>query len=163
MPEDLPDIVSAFLEFVYDKTLPLKCVKPVPDWLVEDVSAEYNHLARIYVFGEKIQNDSLCNAVITRMAELCDQDFADVEGERCHIIPSATAAGIIYDGTPEESPARKFLVWLACVETYRVHKDCHQPLVLDVANEYLKGDSSIRKPGTAARDCHKFFKPVAQD
>lgn len=73
---------------------------------MEEVNGEFGHLARAYVFGEKIQDDAFCNNVM-------DAILKRIKGNG-HVswYPTTDAVATIYNGTPEGSPARRLCVYL---------------------------------------------------
>lgn len=72
-----------------------------------DIGEEHVFLAKLYVFGDKTQDDEFCNAVITALTELSDQHIIS---KNVRHFPGPLAVLIIYEGTPSDSPARRFLV-----------------------------------------------------
>ena len=107
LPEDDPEAVGTYLEWMYTSKIDLNPLTN-DDMSAKDIEEEFEHLARAYVFGEKAQDNAFCNGVIDAM-------FARVLGpgggiERAY--PTTKAISIIYDGTPEGSPARKMCVYL---------------------------------------------------
>lgn len=107
LPEDDRDAVGTYLEWIYSAQLEISWLST--DQMTENqVDAEFEHLARVYVFGEKLQDNLFCNrtmdAILNRATGLL--------GGRVYCYSTTKAIGIIYDGTPEGSPARQLCVFL---------------------------------------------------
>lgn len=88
LPDDEPETVRLYLHFLY--------TQQVPDDLI------FSDWARLYVFGQKVLDRHLKNAVLQVLlqeVQTIDDDFFVAE-----------AVNIIYDGTPSESMGRKLLV-----------------------------------------------------
>lgn len=109
LPEDDQDAVSTYLEWIYSSIIETNPLRN-DEMSVKELDAEFEHLARVYVFGEKIQDKEFCNRtmdrILNRAAGLAL--FSDIVC--CY--PTTKAVKIIYDGTPEGSPARELCVWL---------------------------------------------------
>jgi prefoldin beta subunit len=92
-----PEDVKVYAHWLYAGTIPTKNfdyqngTKSDPIWL---------DLANAYVFGEKIMDSKYQCAIL--------ETFAAIQGEAPDF-PCAEAFTIIYDGTPERSPARMLL------------------------------------------------------
>lgn len=113
LPEDHPDLVNAYAEFVYDKNVSDLCENERGNWTSQDLADEYYHQANLYVLGEKLQDDEFCNAVITKFINLIDASHGVTASNTRHY-PSTITVRTIYEGTPQGSPARKLMVHLYC-------------------------------------------------
>ena len=67
---------------------------------------EYQLLAQLYAFGDKVQADSFCDNVLDAMVQKTD----DVAVDGTRTFPSHSAIMTLYNGTPPGSPARRFVV-----------------------------------------------------
>lgn len=103
MPQDEVDVVRAFVEWLYFQQIASKPLLP-PALPIDD--GEYNFLARMYGFGEKVQADDFCDDVLTAMTLKSD----DVAEDGTRTFPSHSAVMTLYNGTSVASPARQFAV-----------------------------------------------------
>ncbi|KAK4495737.1 hypothetical protein PRZ48_013005 [Zasmidium cellare] len=103
LPYDDADVVAAYVDWLYFKRIASKPVSP-PELPIDD--GEYQFLARMYAFGEKVQADSFCDNVIDAMAQKTD----DVAADGTRTFPSHSAIMALYNGTPTDSPARQFVI-----------------------------------------------------
>lgn len=101
LPEDDPDTVAQYLDFVYNKTLST-------NFVTKCVQSTYIALANLYVFGERILNPTIQNTIVdhlisfTAMLNRCNPSHSYYPGPR--------TVDILYEGTPEGSPVRRLLV-----------------------------------------------------
>lgn len=103
MPEDTPEVVSAYVDWLYsDKIFPKSDEPPVD---ARTHGQESDHLAKLYVFGEKNQDDAFCDAVITAWTRHLGKK---IDG-RYYWFP-ADSIRQLYAGTSSSSPARRFVV-----------------------------------------------------
>ncbi|KAK4495748.1 hypothetical protein PRZ48_013016 [Zasmidium cellare] len=92
-PEDEPDTIEAYLGWLHDGKVEAP-ESPGTDDLT------FPFLAKLYVLGEKIQDNAFCNSVIDKITEVLDSpEWEDSS-------PGFSSSNIIYDGTPDDSPAR---------------------------------------------------------
>lgn len=103
LPQDSSEVVAAYVHWLYFQEIASKPTSP-PSLPIDD--GEYQFLAMLYVFGEKVQADAFCDDILDAMASKTD-DFAD-DGTRT--FPSHAAIMTLYNGTPPQSPARRFAV-----------------------------------------------------
>lgn len=70
MQDDDPDTVSAYLEFMYSTS-----VSSSP-FSTEKVENDENvmRLIRLYILGEKLQDDDFCNEVLRTLGTQCDEE-----------------------------------------------------------------------------------------
>ncbi|USW55516.1 Putative BTB/POZ domain-containing protein [Septoria linicola] len=99
LPEDDPDAVATYFDFLHTK-------QGTVYWDEEDDKPNFDLLVRVYVFGEKVQDERFCDVV---MSALCQaRDTPDQQGAR--YIPGTSVITDLYDGTPAGSPARRWVV-----------------------------------------------------
>ena len=70
----------------------------------DDSGEHYEDLARLYTLGERLQDQSVCAAVVKEI--LCPVSFTKDSKRFC---PSREAINIIYRGTPERLHARHMI------------------------------------------------------
>ncbi|KAK4613844.1 hypothetical protein CLAFUW4_09110 [Fulvia fulva] len=142
LPEDTPATISAYLEWLYSRSIQPPPVEP-------GTGHRFERLVRLYVFGKKIQDDAFCDAVMRLMAQKCDQEHE--EDEECVAwVPNQDDIELLYAGTPQGSPARRFLVdvHLACADADWLDENEEEgenprELLLDLSRALRKG----RTPG----------------
>ncbi|KAI5361020.1 putative SKP1/BTB/POZ domain superfamily protein [Septoria linicola] len=107
LPEDEPDIVAAYIEWLYSgKIEPLSCKPPTP---VSHGAMRGTHvtLAKIYVLAEKLGDDDACKVTIDSWVSLlCNRQG---ENGRLVPVPDWDAIKTIYEGTP--APKDASLAW----------------------------------------------------
>ncbi|KAF2444102.1 hypothetical protein P171DRAFT_25943 [Karstenula rhodostoma CBS 690.94] len=108
LPEDHPETVATYLQFLQTGRLPL--VPDVSSTDTDDDKFEIQielvliELCHLYVFAEKLQNVSTKNAVLRAFLEVhlpCGGKYT---------LSGPTSVSIIYKGTPSGSPARSMFV-----------------------------------------------------
>lgn len=92
MPDDRADAVYAYVQWLYTGRIFAKTRDA-------DGDPVFNPFARLYVLGEKLLDDAFQDRVLSALA---------VQGEKQ--MPSFESIEIIYEGTAEASPARRWLV-----------------------------------------------------
>ncbi|KAH7085363.1 hypothetical protein BKA63DRAFT_499471 [Paraphoma chrysanthemicola] len=93
-------IFQIYLHWMYFKTIPTVHTTIATNW-----NPEYVKLSRCYVMGEKLMDTAFKNAVLTALADAMDnQPFYEA---KC---PGKRTIHTIYEGTPEDAPARRMLV-----------------------------------------------------
>ncbi|KAF2768987.1 hypothetical protein EJ03DRAFT_249935, partial [Teratosphaeria nubilosa] len=97
LPDDEADIVKLYVHYAYRGQL---CVKD------HENRPEYFTLAKLYVFGEKVGDKDLKNAVIDCFIQRLHKQLPS--GGRA--TPKTKVVDIIYSGTVAGSPARKLMV-----------------------------------------------------
>lgn len=105
LPHDDVDVFEIYLEWLYSGRLDTKSPKPIEQLERADHVAEYSLLARIYVFGEKVQDENIRDTVITVI--ILKTKIQDKNGHCWFPDPEATK--IVYDGTPSSSPTRRLI------------------------------------------------------
>lgn len=163
--DDTSEVVSCYVDWCYSKHI--HSSKPVPPTGLKrtDIQAETIFLAKVYVFGEKIQDDAFCDVVITAMAEMADQKFYRESNPNpwFHYADPVTIS-IIYNGTTADSPARRFLVDVyvsfACKGWFeKGTKYLRTPEFLqDLLVAHLKPESSRRGVGLVRDRRKEWFK-----
>jgi hypothetical protein len=105
LPEDRLEVVEAYVEWLYSQKVTSMSGKATSDIVENEMPMEHEHIARLYVFGEKVQDDDFCDAALAMFLALIGRNF---DGD--HYLPSSGAILIIYNGTSDGSPIRKLLV-----------------------------------------------------
>lgn len=103
MPDVRPDVLEGYVDWMYGSDTIGTQYKELS--IEQDVHAAYLLLARLYVFGEDMEDPKFCNAVMENMTKLCDTRTGIFA-----VRPSNEAIKVIYEGTPSGSPARAFLI-----------------------------------------------------
>lgn len=159
LPEDAPEVVSAYVDWLYsDKIFP-RTGEPPAD--TDAHGKESKHLAKLYVFGEKNQDDAFCDAVITAWA----RHFARKIDGRCYYFTSSSIVEI-YRGTSSSSPARKFVVHVfakhGCKSWLQNEASFTQTALLeflrDLAIEILRDGGSGPTSDDIFNERRKWFK-----
>lgn len=91
MPDDEPEDVVTYINWLYTKAIPA----------YTDEEGDYLRLARLYVFGERVEDDGFCDAVLSEITKGIDVSRS---------YPAGHCIEVIYSGTPPGSPARGLLV-----------------------------------------------------
>lgn len=100
LSDECPEIFGIYLNWLYFETLPT-----VVNQDRKDAPAEYETLSKCYVMGEKLMDIGFKNAVIDALFEARTiQPFQNP----CN--PGPDPIKLIYEGTPEGSPARRYFV-----------------------------------------------------
>ncbi|CZT16072.1 uncharacterized protein RCC_01912 [Ramularia collo-cygni] len=107
LPQDDGEVVAAFLDWSYFKIIASRPVSP-PELPMDD--GEFDFLARLYCFAEKVLVPSFADDVIDAMALKTD----DVAKDGTRTFPSHSAITLLYTGTPSGSPARRFVCDMYC-------------------------------------------------
>ncbi|KAF7187847.1 hypothetical protein HII31_10747 [Pseudocercospora fuligena] len=107
LPFDEVDVVAAYIHWLYFKRVASKPISP-PELPMDD--GEYLTLARLYCFGEKVQDDAFCDDVMTAMTLKTD----DIAEDGTRTFPSHSAVMALYNGTTNHSVARQFMVDMYC-------------------------------------------------
>jgi hypothetical protein len=131
LPEEKPELVAQYLDWVYGKGLPTRSTKN--DCQKGDV---YDVLAELYALGERLLDFTIRNAIIkemVRFTKLGDED------EETHWFPNNTATNTIYECTSAASPARRFLVDLFVINGKPdwIQGALHSELLRDLAKAFL--------------------------
>lgn len=103
LPEEDPSAVGLYLDWVYRDRLPTHSHYPV-----DQAGAVYLSLAKLYVFGERVLDVAIRNAIVEDFIAFSSVINHGLPGYQYY--PSAAAIDAIYEGTTEESPMRRLLV-----------------------------------------------------
>jgi hypothetical protein len=103
LPDDDVEVVAAYVDWSYFGKVASKPLAP-PALPLDD--GEYQFLARLYSFGDRIQADAFCDSVLDAMVAKTD----DVAEDGTRTFPSHSAVMALYNGTPSDSPARQFII-----------------------------------------------------
>ena len=187
MVDDEPEVIGDFVDWLYGSKMIVSVDNDNCD--LEDrmavYSCQYDQLAKLYIFGEKIQDNRLCNDVVSAIIDLINQSTEGFDDTNLPlaiypVFPSVVAK--IYGGTPQGSPARTFLADCAVLQGKDVELDPDIPLefefhgpeawpteyVYDVANAALKDSRKViwngeiqKKRGVSGR-FRKHFERQAE-
>lgn len=114
LPEDHPNTVGVYIEWLYTKHLSAFTDKDTEQWNLDDVEAQYDQLVRLYIFGEKVQDDEICNRCIDKIVELSHLRVTDTyDGAVGAYCIDHSAVKTIFQGTHTASPLRRL-----CVDIY---------------------------------------------
>lgn len=95
LPDDEPELIYTYVQWTYARQLPIN--------LKDCENPDFDKLAKLYVYGEKVLDDdfqdNVLNALISYVREPCGGIYV------CD-----SAVKIIYDGVSTTSPARRMLV-----------------------------------------------------
>lgn len=156
LPEDKPTTVGGYLEWLYSRSIQVENPK-------KRGVHEYRHLTGLYVFGEKIQDDDFCDAVMQAMAKECDRH--DEDGDCTGWVPSNREIRTLYDGTLAGSPARRFVVdvHVACGDVDWLKEDEFEVLPREFLLELARALLGRRDPcagWAAVGHVHRWLKKV---
>jgi hypothetical protein len=117
LPEESPATMAHYLSYLYSGKLFTEDIKSVPG---KEILPCFELLASLYVACERLLNSKLQCIILDEIKRL---NFIPDENNT-HWYPTAEIVAIIYNGTPESSPGRDFLVdlyvaspdltWLSC-------------------------------------------------
>jgi len=140
LPDDKPETFALYLNFVYTGQLITmrKSAEELAilteDTFVDYIVDEFDDIFRLYVLAEKLQDASAKNAAITAAVEVAQLKSV---AKKC-TVPSLSTANHVYEGTPEGSPARRFLadMWgtlsLSCILRILQGQNMHKDFVADL-------------------------------
>jgi hypothetical protein len=142
LPEECTDTVAHYVTFTYLEKLPTSDMNPLA-WQkyaelepVHQASFDncFNLLVRLYVCGEKFLNRAIQRAVIKELFRHMAHDKNESWG-----LESADI-NIMYCGTPEGSPGRRFLVdWHIRKGSEKwLDSDLDPAFVLDIAKAFTR-------------------------
>ncbi|KAK4890764.1 hypothetical protein LTR27_010583 [Elasticomyces elasticus] len=104
---------------------------------------EYNVLAQLYCFGERMQNERFKNAVINAFVAKTEETVYEDHGRRLaeswwNVRPSVVQD--IYEGTPPDSPGRKLMVsiYVSSGSSCWLVDDLHHDFLLDLSRKFCK-------------------------
>lgn len=106
LPEDEATTFGIYQSFLYTQKLPIRQAHEHINLGESENQPEYLELAKLYVFGEKIQDASFKNAVIVAFTKR----MWEIEAKRNRLYPMTKVVDIIYKGTMPGSCARKLMV-----------------------------------------------------
>ncbi|KAF2208131.1 hypothetical protein CERZMDRAFT_87872 [Cercospora zeae-maydis SCOH1-5] len=94
MPEDDIKVVSEYVGWLYRAICMENCTDDDGNYL----SGQWETLAKLYVYGDQVQDARFCNAVLARMLDYID---------KIALFPDEGAIQAVYEGTPVNSPVRR--------------------------------------------------------
>lgn len=103
LPEESTEHAELYLDFVFGNALPTDHIQ---DYEQLSLDLPFPTLFDLYIFGERVLNASIRNAVITETIRL--MALEDDRGDGW--IPDWVEAASIYPRTPPTSPLREFIV-----------------------------------------------------
>ena len=127
MPDDNGDVVYRYIQWLYTKTIACKCGNR-PQWRL---------LADLYVLGEKILDVKFQDCVIDCFLV----SSRDSNAREIGYFPKTPATNLVYQGTPEGSPARRLMV--------------------DLFINYGNGKWITPEDGNRSRNNHEFVMDLA--
>ncbi|OCL08416.1 hypothetical protein AOQ84DRAFT_388851 [Glonium stellatum] len=101
LPSESPDIFSLYQNWIYARKIPTALNEPG-----RKGHAEYIRLSQAYCLGEMLMDTTFKDAIVDAIISKAVTPAAD---DDCWY-PDGKAIGLIYDGTPKDSPARELLV-----------------------------------------------------
>lgn len=136
------ETLTHYLNYAYSQKLPTDRITAVAS--TGFPGGTWTVLAKIYVLGESMLDQSVQNAVIKEFVRLprltCEANKTNKSW-----YPSAEAISLIYDGTTAESPARRLMVDYHVVRGYEtwLGSHCHPAFLLDLAKALQKKITSL--------------------
>ncbi|KAF7187802.1 hypothetical protein HII31_10702 [Pseudocercospora fuligena] len=148
LPEDDPNVVHDYLDWLYGGS-----VQSAP----MSKSFSYSPLVKRYLFGEKVLDDSFCNAVMRAICEKCDHH--DEDGKRR--FPGPQARKLIYENTLPGSLTRQFVVFVTTesgsVEWLHGSID-HPDFLLELAKALLASKPQAASTSTLLPQVDRWMK-----
>lgn len=99
-PEETPELMAQYLNFLYGKRLPTDSTKNDTQ-----KGAVYNALTALYALGERLLDCKIRNAILREIVR-----FTTLISEGLNCFPASPAINNIYNCTTEASPARRLMV-----------------------------------------------------
>ncbi|KAH6010119.1 hypothetical protein HBI67_171860 [Parastagonospora nodorum] len=108
LSENEPDVFRVYLKYLYTGTLAVKNAACGGNDDSSIVADEYATLSKLFVLAEKLMDEDGKTAILAAISARSQEPFSD----KILYYPAIDSVQIIYEGTPEHSPARKLLVTL---------------------------------------------------
>lgn len=137
LPEEEFDNVSRYLDYISGQGLPREHVKSYSE--LEAPECQYMQLTDLYLFGERILDFPVRNAIIKDFIRLLS--FRSGEGQ--FAAPSTPAMHKIFEETPVRSPLRRLMVDMQVNWCNAVDNDEPSEFISEVARAYC--DKAARK------------------
>ncbi|KAH6637781.1 hypothetical protein C7974DRAFT_450829 [Boeremia exigua] len=99
LPDDEPAVFSLYLMCLYTKTLPVQ----TPELETAEQQHQYRLLCKLYVLAEKLIDSTTKDTIFAALS-------AHAQEINFVFLPDSDAVQIIYEGTPENDAARRWLV-----------------------------------------------------
>jgi len=163
LPEESLPVVNAYLRFTYGGGLETANVTYCPhrdscfgrSSFCYEPDEYYEDLARLYILGEHLQDQSVRAAVIKEILRL-----VSLTEDSKRFCPSKEAINIIYRGTTEGSHARRLManIHVAYGSNEMLDLSCEPAFVLDVARAFhtktegCTKSANLRLQGLRERD-----------
>lgn len=171
--DDDPDTFALYLNHVYTNELPTVTFSEDELNTIEfyeflrHVNTEYMALFKLYILGEKFQDSLAKDAATTAILHLSKSRYTD----GYWALPLPPVVDLIYNGTPEGSPARRLIADLWSTPTLNslqelrsaLPKDFLSDLVVVMRNELPEETKNVakRKGATAYLDVTKSSQEEA--
>jgi hypothetical protein len=139
LSDDEPERFEVYCQWLYGRKIAEK----------EAVSATEFHLAKLYVFGEKIMDETFQNAVLTTFMDICHAE---------QLYPGNDVVRMIYKGTSgPELPARRLLVdiWTYGDHDFHIHAS-----VLSATSPFFKNALKPQPPYRSLRREHHYSQDL---
>jgi hypothetical protein len=112
LPEETPEHMEYYCDYAYSGKLPTRAFTYRDS--DDEMALTFELLASFFVLGERRLDKKLRNAVIHEILRVRNlplrNSVSTSTSTSTSCNPSTTAVNIIYEGTPEESPARRLMV-----------------------------------------------------
>ncbi|KAF7195421.1 hypothetical protein HII31_03313 [Pseudocercospora fuligena] len=142
LPEDEPDVVVIYLDWLSSKDVPL--------FLSESKTPDYTLLFKVYIFGDKVKDDAFCDRVLSMVCR--GLDLKDAKGDVRSPAPSKLK--FLYDRTLPSCPLRALIAQAyadRCEETWfddsdgKSYSDCPKDFFFDMTKAFIKlrGESEV--------------------
>lgn len=148
LPEHDPDLLNVYLQWLYGDLSSFETPNPILD--------PRTVLAMLYVTGEKLQDRRFRDFIISRIVEQNQKN-----------VPSLFAIDVIYNGTPQNSPARRLMVDLWELYADRKSLSGGYPLefVIDVRRQRARRfdrfqNLALRKLSRGSTRMHRVMKEM---
>ncbi|KAI5360904.1 Putative BTB/POZ domain, DnaJ domain, SKP1/BTB/POZ domain superfamily protein [Septoria linicola] len=162
---DEDDVVAAYVHFTYHGEVSTELSEAVlvaseDPMLTSTVKAEHEFLAKLYIFGEKVQDESFCDQVITALAATIDK--RDEKNGRT--FPNCKIVTAIYEGTAPGSQARQMMVDLYAENSSkhwfpeRGYNHFHPEFAYDLVREILVHKTQLAPKGSIAERAAQWHK-----
>ncbi|KAF2209498.1 hypothetical protein CERZMDRAFT_100291 [Cercospora zeae-maydis SCOH1-5] len=123
LPDDDAETVAIYVEWLHTKHMRPHTEKERDQWDSDDVEKEYEQLARLYIFGEKVHDDEICNRCIDAILNSMDLEVP-ASGDTGDSVdfsfyyPSHGVVKTIFQNTHATSPIRRL-----CVDIYSLFSE----------------------------------------
>ncbi|KAM3421417.1 hypothetical protein BST61_g1811 [Cercospora zeina] len=162
---DEDDVVAAYVHFLYHDEIHTELSEAVLSATEESdgstiVKAEHVFLAKLYMFGEKVQDDLFCDQVITALAATIDKR----DGRGGRTFPNSKVVKAVYDGTTAGSPIRQMMTEIYAENSghhwfpHQAYEYFHPEFTYDVVREVLLHKTQCPPKGKMVDLAPKWYK-----